>query len=144
MVVAQTTIRSRLRQGRSLEETMADMNAQRAGQSVLSERVGWHAWHMYIEERYIKLLEQEKPVLEALFVWEDDLNNKTDLKSALGKALHYLLEQWTYLVHYLDDGRLENSNNRVERSIKPSEWGEEIGCLPILWWERSPSLCFTV
>ena len=28
MVVAQTTIRSRLRQGRSLEETMADVNAQ--------------------------------------------------------------------------------------------------------------------
>lgn len=61
MVVAQTTIRSRLRQGRSLEETMADMNAQRAGQSVLSERVGWH---MYIEERYTKRLEQEKTVLE--------------------------------------------------------------------------------
>lgn len=55
---------------------------------------------MSVEERYIKLLEQEKPVLEALFVWKNDLNNKTDLKSALDKALHYLMEQWTYLMHY--------------------------------------------
>ena len=31
----------------------------------------------------------------------------------------YLLEQWTYLVCYLEDGRLELSNNRAERSIKP-------------------------
>ena len=40
-------------------------------------------------------------------------------KSALGKALYYLREQWPYLVRYLEDGRLELSNNRAERSIKP-------------------------
>ncbi len=40
-------------------------------------------------------------------------------KSALGKALTYLREQWPYLVNYLNDGRLEISNNRAERSMKP-------------------------
>ena len=40
-------------------------------------------------------------------------------KSALGKALTYLKEQWPYLCNYLKDGRLELSNNRAERSIKP-------------------------
>ena len=40
-------------------------------------------------------------------------------KSALGKALTYLKEQWPYLTNYLKDGRLELSNNRAERSIKP-------------------------
>ena len=40
-------------------------------------------------------------------------------KSALGKAFTYLKEQWPYLVNYLRDGRLEISNNRAERSIKP-------------------------
>ena len=40
-------------------------------------------------------------------------------KSALGKAFHYLKEQWPYLTNYLKDGRLEISNNRAERSIKP-------------------------
>lgn len=40
-------------------------------------------------------------------------------KSALSKAQHYLREQWPYLIRYLEDGRLELSNNRAERSIKP-------------------------
>ena len=40
-------------------------------------------------------------------------------KSALGKAITYLKAQWPYLTNYLKDGRLELSNNRAERSIKP-------------------------
>ena len=40
-------------------------------------------------------------------------------KSAMGRAIHYLLEQWPYLTRYLEDGRLELSNNRAERGIKP-------------------------
>ena len=40
-------------------------------------------------------------------------------KSALGKVFTYLKEQWPYLINYLKDGRLELSNNRAERSIKP-------------------------
>nr|WP_270576719.1 transposase [Butyricicoccus sp. OF30-11pH9A] len=46
-------------------------------------------------------------------------------KSALGRALHYLLEQWPYLIRYLEDGRLELSNNRAERSIKPFVMGRK-------------------
>ena len=40
-------------------------------------------------------------------------------KSALGGALTYLKDEWPYLLNYLKDGRLELSNNRAERSIKP-------------------------
>ena len=71
------------------------------------------------EERYNKRLELGKPVLDALLAWANEASAKTDPKSALGKALHYLREQWPYLVRYLEDGRLELSNNRAERSIKP-------------------------
>ncbi len=35
------------------------------------------------------------------------------------KAAHYTLTQRKYLERYLLDGRLEISNNRAERSIKP-------------------------
>lgn len=69
------------------------------------------------EQRYTKRLEQEKPVLDALLAWANEIISKTAPKSALGKALHYLLEQWPYLVRYLEDGRLELSNNRAERSV---------------------------
>ena len=77
------------------------------------------------EERYTKRLEQEKPVLDALVAWANEAAAKTAPKSALGKALHYLLEQWPYLVRYLEDGRLELSNNRAERSIKPFVMGRK-------------------
>lgn len=50
---------------------------------------------------------------------------KTAPKSALGRAIHYLLEQWPYLARYLEDGRLELSNNRAERSIKPFVMGRK-------------------
>ena len=69
------------------------------------------------EERYKERLEQAKPVLDAMFAWA---NSRTAApKSALGKALTYLKNQWPYLTGYLKDGRLELSNNRAERSIKP-------------------------
>lgn len=69
------------------------------------------------EEKYNKRLEQAKPVLDAIWSWA---NSRTVApKSALGKAMTYLKEQWPYLCNYLKDGRLEISNNRAERSIKP-------------------------
>ena len=69
------------------------------------------------KERYNERLKQAKPVLDAMFAWA---NSKTAApKSALGKAFTYLNEQWPYLTNYLKDGRLELSNNRAERSIKP-------------------------
>ena len=69
------------------------------------------------EERYIQRLEQAKPVLDAMLSWA---NSRTAApQSALGKAFHYLKEQWPYLTNYLKDGRLEISNDRAERSIKP-------------------------
>lgn len=69
------------------------------------------------KERYHERLKQAKPVLDATFAWA---NSRTAApKSTLGKAFTYLKEQWPYLTNYLKDGRLEISNNRAERSIKP-------------------------
>jgi hypothetical protein len=51
------------------------------------------------------------------FRWLQTLN--VSGKSAFGSAVRYALEQWEYLARYLLDGRLEISNNRAERSIKP-------------------------
>lgn len=69
------------------------------------------------EERAKRRLAEEKPLLDALLAWADSVSAAP--KSALGKALYYLKEQWPYLTRYLEDGRLELSNNRAERSIKP-------------------------
>jgi transposase len=69
------------------------------------------------EERKQKRLEQEKPVLDAMQAWANTRNAAP--KSKLGIALNYLKNQWTELNAYLLDGRIELSNNRAERSIKP-------------------------
>ncbi len=69
------------------------------------------------KERQKQRLKQEKPVLDDLFAWAK--TRAATPKSALGKALHYVIEQKPYLENYLKDERLELSNNRAERSIKP-------------------------
>jgi hypothetical protein len=75
-------------------------------------------WHdLDPEERKIKREKYSKPILDELHDWVFRLNAST--KSLLGKAAHYTRSQWQYLVAYLQDGHLECSNNRAERSIKP-------------------------
>ncbi|MEI3091254.1 MAG: transposase [Oscillospiraceae bacterium] len=91
------------------------------------------------EERHKKRLEQEKPVLDELLSWANEMQAKTAPKSALGKAIYYLLEQWPYLTRYLEAGRLELSNNRAERSIKPFVMGRKNCWLPIQPVVRGPA-----
>ncbi len=55
--------------------------------------------------------------MEEFFAWADSANAIP--KSPVGKAIYYTLSQRKYLERYLLDGRLEISNNRAERSIKP-------------------------
>jgi transposase len=68
-------------------------------------------------ERFEARIKHSKPVSDALFAWADSSGALP--KSALGRAIHYLLEQRPYLENVYRDGRLELSNNRAERSIKP-------------------------
>ena len=76
------------------------------------------------EERYEQPLAPSKPVMDALLVWAE-MKSAAAPKSALGRALYYLREQWPYLIRFLEDGRLEISNNGVERSVKPFVMGRK-------------------
>ena len=69
------------------------------------------------EERFKKRQELSKPVFDELYKWIDTLNPPP--KTVLAAAVVYLRNQREYLERYLEDGRLEISNNRAERSIKP-------------------------
>ena len=69
------------------------------------------------QDRFEKRQEFSKPVTEAFFAWGESI--KPAPKTGIGKATHYALSQRKYLQRYLLDGRLEISNNRAERSIKP-------------------------
>ncbi|OCN01268.1 transposase [Clostridium sp. W14A] len=69
------------------------------------------------EDRYLKRQKYSKPLLDEFFAWASALNATP--KSGIGIAVHYALSQRKYLERYILDGRLEISNNRAERSIKP-------------------------
>ena len=58
------------------------------------------------------------PVAAELFEWAEGVTSVLP-KSKAGKAIAYILNIKPYLLKVFDDGRLELSNNRSERSIKP-------------------------
>ena len=69
------------------------------------------------EERCQQRLDQQKPLMEAFFHSLEGLI--VSPKSALGRAIYYALGQKEYILNVYRDGRLELTNNRAERSIKP-------------------------
>jgi transposase len=69
------------------------------------------------EERFQKRQELSKPVLDEFYGWISTLNPPP--KTGLASAVVYMRNQREFLERYLEDGRLEISNNRAERSIKP-------------------------
>ena len=72
-----------------------------------------------------KRLEEEVPILNELHALLIDSQPKVPPKSTLGGAISYTLNQWPKLLVYLEDGRLENNNNRSERAIKPFAVGRK-------------------
>lgn len=71
------------------------------------------------EEKKKRRMEEAKPTIAAYFAWAEKNKPLVLPGSLLGKAIAYSLNQQKKLANYLLDGRLEVSNNRVERSIKP-------------------------
>jgi len=67
-------------------------------------------------ERYKRRLSELKPVLDEFHAWL--LSIRQPGKSLFGTAVHYAFEQWPFLLNVLLDGRLEISNNRIERTVK--------------------------
>lgn len=77
------------------------------------------------EERYILRLEQSQPILEEFHSWLKTQKKQVLPKTSLGQAITYCLNQWDKLKRILLDGRLEISNNRAERGIKPFVLGRK-------------------
>ena len=71
-------------------------------------------------------LERSKPVAEAFFTWAKAEYEKNPVpKSMLGAALTYAVRQEGWLMNVFLDGRLELSNNRAERSVRPFALGRK-------------------
>jgi transposase len=71
------------------------------------------------EERLVIRNQKSGPIVEDFRKWLDDILPGIMPKSLLGQAVNYGMNQWTKLVRFLEDGRIELDNNKAERSIKP-------------------------
>jgi hypothetical protein len=60
-----------------------------------------------------------RPLTEKLRKRVDELWDEVSHTSAFGKALKYIKRRWKHLIKFLDDGRIELSNNTVENLIRP-------------------------
>ena len=69
--------------------------------------------------RYEARQARAKPIMDEMKTWLDNNLSKPPPKSTLGLAMKYLADEWSRLIRYLDDGRLEIDNNLVENAIRP-------------------------
>ncbi|HYI69304.1 MAG TPA: IS66 family transposase [Skermanella sp.] len=60
-----------------------------------------------------------KPVLDALAAFFDSTLARLPGRSDLAAAIRYARSRWAALTRYVEDGRLEISNNAAERAIRP-------------------------
>jgi transposase len=66
-----------------------------------------------------------RPVIDDLAAFLDSSLPKLSGKGELAGAMRYARGRWEALTRYLDDGRLEISNNAAERAIRPLALGRK-------------------
>lgn len=69
--------------------------------------------------------EKSAPILTELKAFLDATLAKISGKSSFAAAIRYATSRWSALTRYVDDGRLEMSNNAAERAIRPIALGRK-------------------
>ncbi len=71
------------------------------------------------DDRYRIRQEKAKPLIDKIRQWLEKGLPHVPPKSALGKAFHYLHNQWDRLIVYLENGAYPIDNNFAENKIRP-------------------------
>jgi transposase len=77
------------------------------------------------EEKLKVRQEKSKSILLEMKEWVDSKKDKVPPQSVGGKALSYFVNEYQYLVRYLEDGRLNISNAPIENKIRPFAIGRK-------------------
>ena len=70
------------------------------------------------DERQRLRNERALPIFEKMKEWAQTHQKKLPIKSKIGDAIRYFLNQYERLIAYLKDGRLEMDNGFTERAIR--------------------------
>lgn len=68
---------------------------------------------------------ESRPILERFKICLDKWNLAVASGNLTGRAVKYALNQWDALIRYVEDGRLQIDNNRVENAIRPFAVGRK-------------------
>lgn len=71
------------------------------------------------DERLRIRQQQANPILDTIQHWLEKSLPNVPPKTALGKALHYLHQQWPRLIGYVENGAYPIDNNLAENAIRP-------------------------
>jgi transposase len=74
---------------------------------------------MSAEQRHKLRQEKARPIWNELRAWLDRNLGAAPPQTHTGKAINYLASEWSKLMRYLDDGRIEVSNVLCENAIRP-------------------------
>ena len=105
----------------------AEVNGAKGGQSLGGEGLKFYKMLYELEdeirektpdERFRIRNERSRPVLEKMREWAERNKPKVPIKSKIGGAFSYFLNEYEYLIGYLKDGRLEMDNGFTERAIR--------------------------
>ncbi|MCP4269517.1 MAG: IS66 family transposase [Candidatus Brocadiaceae bacterium] len=109
---------------REFEKALAN-DAQRAGHAMEQFQqlyaIERKAQEQQLNTHAIYELRQKeaRPILEKLFDWMDEEYPKLPPRSAIAKAMAYMLKRKERMMYYLKDGRLHIDTNRIENLIRP-------------------------
>jgi transposase len=77
------------------------------------------------QQRLELRLEKSKPIIDEMKAWLDKTVLEVTPKSLIGKAVGYALSRWKGLTAFLNDGRIELSNNLVENRFRKLALGRK-------------------
>ncbi len=77
------------------------------------------------DERYHLRQKEAVPVLEQINQWLKKESLQVLPRGMIGKAIGYMLKQWSRLNVYVTDGRFEIDNNLIENAIRPIALGRK-------------------
>jgi len=115
---------------KSLPKDIRDRSPAQVGLEFCNELFGleedYAKQKLSFEQRQLARIERSKPVAEGFFAWAKKEYDRNPVpKSIFGAALTYAVRQESWLMNVFLDERLELSNNRAERSVRPFALGRK-------------------
>jgi hypothetical protein len=77
------------------------------------------------QEKLARRQEDIKPAFDAFKEWAENQHKNISTKGAIGRALHYAVNQLPLIDPFFEDGRIHLENNAIENKIRPLALGRK-------------------